>query len=1084
MIAWLVKHRAPVYLMVVCVFIFGLGTYMLLPRESNPDVKVPVVMVSTPYIGVSPKDIETLVTNPLENEMSGIKDLKKMSSTSAEGVSLITLEFVPEVVIADVLQRVRDRVNRVKPDLPGDAEDPDVREISFSDVPILIVSIGGPVDEERLKHLGEDLEDEVKQVQGVLDATLSGGRTRQIRVQVDPTRLEYYGLQFGDVLSAISAENVNIPGGNITTGDSNYLLRVPGEFSDPQQIEGVAIKRVGDRPVFVSDVATVADDFEDRSSYARMNGDSSVSLAVTKRSGANILDIADEVKALAARHQETWPEGVTYEVLGDQSKNVNDMVLDLENNIFSALILVVGVLVFFMGARNSLFVAVAIPLSMLLGFVIIYAFGMTLNMVVLFSLILALGMLVDNAIVLVENIYRHHEEGADIQTAAIEATNEVAGAVIASTATTVAAFFPLVFWTGIMGQFMGYLPKTVIIVLVSSLVIALGVLPVVTSRLLKVKGRNPDGSRKGASQVDKEDEPYRAGAPPSERVPTDEELGPVLRAYKGFLGASIRHRYISATLVFGSLIGTFVAYGALNHGTEFFPSVEPDQATVSVRAPDGTDLEATDRIMREVEAILAEEENVDTFVAETGVSGGGQDPMAGVQSATNAGRVTVDFLPHATKAKPGETPRIESTTVTIERLREKIASIVGAKITIAKMEMGPPVGPKISVEVSGKEFHQVGQMAAQVRREMSQIDGTTDLEDTYRVGRPEMRLRIDRGAAKRVGASTQAVASAVRTAVAGTEASKLRDGEDEYDILVEVAPRFKDDLQAVLGMRIPGRIDTSPDTFPVPLSAVASYELTGGSGSIRHIDQDLVITITGDVEEGFNENEVRERVQQYISKRDMPAGFQLRLGGANDEQQNAVDFLSKAFLVAIFLIALVLVTQFNSFSTPTIILGSVVLSLVGVLWGLIITGTPFGVIMTGLGVISLAGVVVNNAIVLLEYVEQLKEQGSSTREALLRAGLVRFRPVMLTAATTILGLVPMAVGISVDVRNMEIVVGSQNASWWGPMAVAVIFGLLFSTLLTLVMVPTFYSILEDFRGLPARLKSRVRGRSTAGSPAE
>ncbi|MEM1033142.1 MAG: efflux RND transporter permease subunit [Myxococcota bacterium] len=1089
MIAWLVKHRAPVYLMVVCVLIFGLGTYQLLPRESNPDVKVPVVMVATPYIGVAPKDIETLVTNPLENELSGVKDLKKMSSTSAEGVSLITLEFVPEVVIEDVLQKVRDRVNRVKPDLPADAEEPDVAEISFSDLPILILSIGGPVDEEQLKHLGEDLEDDIKQIPGVLSASLSGGRTRQIRVQVDPTRLDYYGLQFSDVLSAVSAENVNIPGGNVTTGNSNYLLRVPGEFSDPAEIAGVAIKRVGDRPVFVSDVATVVDGFEDRGTYARMNGAPSVSLAVSKRSGANILDIAEEVKAIADKHQKRWPEAVTYAVQGDQSKYVNDMVLDLENNIFSALVLVVGVLLFFMGARNSLFVAVAIPLSMLLGFVVIYVTGMTLNMVVLFSLILALGMLVDNAIVLVENIYRHHEEGADLKTAAIGATQEVAGAVIASTATTVAAFFPLVFWTGIMGQFMGFLPKTVIIVLVSSLVIALGVLPVLTSRLLRVKGRNPDGSRVGgaASSRDAGDEPYRQGAPPSSSArPVDEaSLSPVLRGYTRFLAASIRHRYISATLVFGSLVGTFVAYGALNHGTEFFPSVEPDQASITVRAPDGTDLEATDRIVRQIEAILAEEKNVDTFVAETGVSGGGQDPMSSTQALSNAGRVTVDFLPHATKAKDDETPRIESTDVTIERLRGKLAAIVGAKITIGGVEMGPPVGPKISVEVSGKDFHAVGDVAARVRRELADIEGTTDLEDNYRVGRPEMRLRIDRGAAKRVGASTQAVATTVRTAVAGTEASKLRDGEDEYDIIVEVAPQYKDDLQAVLSMRIPGRLDTSPDTFPVPLSAVASYELTGGSGSIRHIDQDLVVTVTGDVADGFNENEVRQRVQQYIADKEMPAGFGLRLGGANDEQQSAVDFLSKAFLVAIFLIALVLVTQFNSFATPIIILGAVVLSLVGVLWGLIITGTPFGVIMTGLGVISLAGVVVNNAIVLLEYVEQLKEQGLATRDALIRAGLVRFRPVMLTAATTILGLVPMAVGVSFDVRNVAIVVGSQNALWWGPMAVAVIFGLLFATILTLVMVPTFYSILDDFRGFPQRVRERLgRRRPTTPAPAE
>lgn len=1048
MISWLVQHRAPVYLSGICLFLFGLITYFALPRESNPDVKIPVVMVSTPYVGVSPEDIEALITNPLENELSGIKDLKKMTSTSAEGVSIIALEFEPEVVIEDVLQKVRDRVSRVT-EIPEEAEDTDIREISFSDFPILIITLAGPVDDVELKKHGEKLEDELSRVPGVLEAKLTGGRTRQIRVQVDPVRLQHYKLSLDDIIGAVGNENVNIPGGNVGAGDANFLVRVPGEFKDPAEIEGVAIKRIGDRPVFVRDVAQVVDGFADRETYSRMNGQPAVSIAVSKRTGANILDVADQVKSVVEEQKEKWPEGVTYAVLGDQSKHVGDMVSELENNIITALLLVVGVILFFMGFRNSMFVAVAIPFSMLLSMIIIWAAGLTLNMVVLFSLILALGMLVDNAIVLVENIYRHVEEGKSLVEASIVGTKEVALAVTASTLTTVAAFAPLLFWTGIMGQFMGYLPKTVVTVLLSSLVVAILMLPVFTSRLMKVR-RLAQGAE---------------GAP---------ARGRFLRAYRAFLELSLRRRYLVSAGLAGMLVVTFVAYGALNHGTEFFPDVEPDQATITVRGPDGTDLEATDRIVRTIEALLVEEPNIETFVAETGVSGGG-DPISGAQSATNQARITLDFLPHASKAHEGETPRSGDTFAVIERLRDKLEEIPGAEITIDKQQMGPPVGKPIAVEVSGDDFHQVGALAAKVRRGLREVEGTTDLSDNYRVGRPEMRMRIDRGAAKRVGASTRQVAGAIRTAVAGTKASTLRDGEDEYDIQVELAPAHREDLQSVMSLRIPGREDTSPDTFAVPLSAVATYELAGGSGSIRHIDQDLVVTITGDVIEGYNQNAVREKVVEYLEGYETPPGFHLRLGGADDEQKNAQEFLGNAFLVALFLIMFVLVAQFNSFMTPTVIMGSVVLSLIGVLWGLIITGTSFGIIMTGIGVISLAGVVVNNAIVLLDYVEQLRERGMPLREALLEAGVTRFRPVMLTAVTTVLGLVPMATGISVDFTQMRLVLGSQSAEWWGPMAVAVIFGLTFATVLTLVAVPTMYHIIEDVRGLGARVGARVRG---------
>ena len=455
--------------------------------------------------------------------------------------------------------------------------------------------------------------------------------------------------------------------------------------------------------------------------------------------------------------------------------------------------------------------------------------------------------------------------------------------------------------------------------------------------------------------------------------------------------------------------------------------------------------------------------------------------MAGSQAAPNQARITVDFPPHHTKAKPGDKKRIENTQTTIKRIRNRVQQIPGAVFSVNKQGMGPPVGSPIAVEVSGKSFNELGRLSATMRRELAKIAGTTDLRDDYRVGRPEMRIDIDRGAAKRVGASTQAVAGAVRNAIAGTKASALRDGADEYDIVVELDPASKSDLQAVTSLRIPGRIPTSPNTFSVPISAVAKFKLSGGSGAIRRIDQKRVVTISGDVVAGYNQNEVQKAVATRIQKEKPPSGYILRLGGANDEQRRASEFLARAFLIAVLLIGIVLVSQFNSFATPLIILGTVLLSLIGVLWGLIITKTPFGIIMTGLGVISLAGVVVNNAIVLLDYVESLRDKGADLRDALIQAGLVRFRPVMLTAVTTILGLVPMAMGINIDFRAGKFLLGGQSADWWGPMAVAVIFGLLFATLLTLVMVPTFYTIQQDTRGLAMRLLQRFRSPPTTDS---
>lgn len=1041
MIRFIIGHRAPVLLLIVITFLFGLVSYSSLPRENNPDVKIPIVMVTTPYVGVSPQDVESLVTIPIENEVSGVKDLKTITSTSAEGVSVISLEFEPEVVIMEALQRVRDKVSTARTKIPEDVEETSIQEISMSDMPIMLINLAGEADETVLKKLAEDLQKDIERLPGALRVTLSGGRTREFRVQVDPNRLNHYDIGLQDVINAIGNENINVPGGEVVGERANFLVRVPGEFEGPQEIEHVAITRRGDRPVFISDVAEVVDDFAERTTYSRMNGEPSVSLGVVKRAGANIVELAVAAKEEAARHAETWPKTVRYETLADQSRDVDIMVSELENNIILALILVVGVVLFFMGVRNSLFVAIAIPLSMLMGMMVFSLMGITLNMVVLFSLVLVLGMLVDNAIVLVENIYRHIEMGKKPFEASVQGCKEVAMPVAASTLTTVGAFAPLLAWTGIMGQFMIYLPITLVTVLLSSLVVAIVMLPVLTSLGMKAQ---PVAAEKKL-----------------------EDYGAVVQSYRAILAWSMKHRWLVAGSQVVVLIGTFMAYGVLNHGTEFFPDVEPDRATVTVRAADGTDLEETDRIVREIEAVILKEPQVKTYVAETGVVAGDFS----TSTATNEARITLNFFPHASKARPGEEIRKEDTRNVLTRLRAGVKDIVGAEIKIEKERQGPPVGKPLSIEVSSKDYSTAGEFAEKARRVIAEVPGVTGLEDNYRVGRPELRFRVDRGAAKRVGASTAEVASAVRAAVSGTKASAFRDGEDEYDIMVELAPEFRDDLQSVLSLRVPGREDMELGTFSVPISSVASYELAGGSGAINHKAQQPVVTIGGDVEEGFNQNDVQKAVMEAIDAMEHPPGLRARLGGANDEQAESQAFMMNAFMIAVFLIAIVLVAQFNHFLWPALVLGSVVLSLVGVLWGLIITGTAFGVIMTGLGVISLAGVVVNNAIVLLDYVQQLRDEGRDRDSALIEAGMTRFRPVMLTAITTILGLIPMAIGLSIDFTTMEVFWGTQSSEWWGPMAVAVIFGLAFATMLTLVAVPTFYTILDDFSALLTRVFS-------------
>jgi CzcA family heavy metal efflux pump len=1049
------KSMTSIALMIVVISL-GIASYASLPRESAPDVKIPFVMVYAPYYGTSPEDMESLVTRKLENQFKALPDLEEMTSSSSEGVTTVLLEFKPDIEMSDALQNVRDGAELAKPELPQDVRDDMViYEISSDDWPIMQVVLSGPADLTQLKRIGEDVQEELEQIKGVLAVDMTGGVDREIRVDVDPQRLRYYELALQDVIDAIALENVTLPGGEIALGTYEYQVRVPGEFEAVSDISDLVLNPAGDSPVYLHDVAEVTFGLKDRDSISRLGGRECVNLTVKKRSGENIIGIADKVKAALAELEPTLPPGTEIAIMVDQSEVIRDMVRELENNILSGLLLVIAVLFLFLGLTNSLFVGVAIPFSMLLSFIVLSALSLTLNMVVLFSLILALGMLVDNAIVIVENIYRHRTEGAGQIEAAREGTAEVGSAVVASTLTTLCAFGPLVFWPGIMGEFMKYLPITLIITLTASLLVALVFNPVLCARFMRVRVRQP-----------------------GQKPPLGDRLMEIgLRSYEPLLMWALHHRrlmFVGLVLLFGVVFGLF---GRLNAGVELFPDVEPTYAFVQIEAPSGTRIEQSDSYARQVEAEMVDVPDLHAFVTEVGA--GGDAMFGGSQSAPpHLSRLTMEFVK--------QQERSQSSAVGLEQLRARLTGFTGAKLIIEKQEEGPPTGAPVNIEVHGDDYALLGDLAQRIRDRILGIEGLVDLNDNFDRGRPEIRIRPDLDRAARYGLRTMDVASTVSTAIKGDHVSDLRVGEDEYDIVVRFAQPSRRDADSLEELTV------FYEGEQIPLSSFASIDFGSGIGAITRIDGERVVTVTAEAAAGYNGNALLSLVQEDLARMQLPPGYSITFTGESEDQEEASAFLERAFVIALMLILVVLITQFDSVTVPFVIMSSVIMSLIGVFMGLMIMRMPFGIIMTGVGVISLAGIVVNNAIVLLDYIIRLRRAGHEKFEAIVLAGKTRFRPVVLTAVTTILGLIPLTTGFSVDFGRLfsgqfsrVVIIGGESSQWWGPMGVAVIWGLAIATFLTLVMVPVMYSTIDPVLRLlfgrwmsydPASREAAVRGR--------
>lgn len=1104
------KRPLTIYVLMAIVVFAGLSTYIGLPRESFPEIKIPLILVSTSYPGTAPSDMESQVTRKIELELKGLSGLKELRSTSYDGYSLIEVEFNPEVDLDTALQKVREGVDRARPELPEEVDDPSITDIDFSRTPIMVVTLAGDFSIDRLKQIADDLKDELEAIAGVNLVRVVGGRNREVHVFADPQRLTAYGLGLADLVETIAQEHLTVPGGDVDLGRLNFLVRIPAEVQRPEDIGRFIVSVRNGRAIRVSDVAQVVYGFEEETTRARLNGREAISLTIEKRTGANIIEVARKVREKVEQRRASLPPSAELEVVADQSEDIEAMVRELENNVLSGLVLVLAVLFVAMGWRPAVIVAAAIPFSMLISFMVIAGLGYTLNMVVLFSMVLVLGMLVDNAVVTVENIYRHREMGDGAIEAARAGTSEVAMPIIASTATTLCAFAPMLVWPGIIGEFMKYLPVTLIIGLSSSLFVALVFNPTIARGLLSAprgttsKALGRETGTAPTSPTSRGLALYRrmllTALDPGPPVPFFflrnwlllgvffvglagatllllismllgfQPPGTLLAALAGLAATAFALEglaWLLSTLAlpFGRrswitdnrarvlysmgllLVVTIFAYGKLGSGTELFPEPDPRAIWVDFEFPSGTNLDAQDALVRQAEALTANTADLDDMVTNVGSTGIALEPSTG-GGASNLSRISLNLLKYH--------QRSQTSILTLEQARRALAGLTGARITLDRPQEGPPTGKPVELRLIGEDYQALAELADRLRDRLETLPGLYNVDHDYDPGYPELRVHVDREEAVRAGTNTQEVALAIRTALAGTEVAKFRTGEDEYEITVRLPPSRRRSADPIAGLSV---IDEQGQV--IPLRSLVRVEATSGPAAIRRVDLKRVITLEADVDHaaGYRDPDLRRQVAEVVEAMDTPAGVRWEFAGSNQEEEESKTFLSRAFVVALLLIGLILVTEFDSLVTPLTILVSVMLSLIGVLWGLILTGMPFGIIMTGIGVISLAGIVVNNAIVLCDFIFQQRRQGATRREAIVAAGLTRLRPVLLTAITTILGLIPLTTGINFDFFSGELLLGGESSDWWGPMGVAVIFGLAAATVLTLVVVPVTYDVL-------------------------
>ncbi|WP_323803156.1 efflux RND transporter permease subunit [Sulfitobacter litoralis] len=1000
----------------------GAYAYMSIPKESSPEIPIPIFYVSTGLDGISPQDAERLLVEPLETELSAITGLKQMTSNAGEGYASVQLEFEPGFDSEAALDKVKEGVDRAQPDLPEDATDPTVTEINTALFPILTVLMSGPVPERTLNTLSEDLSDRIEGLEGVLEVDVGGARTELLEVLIDPTVFETYNISFEELIGQINRNNRLIAAGAIENGAGRIVLKVPGLIEDVKDVMALPVKVRGDTVVTFADVATIRRTFEDPTGFARIDGQPALALEIKKRSGSNIIETVAAVRALIEETRADWPENVTVDYMQDESEQVETMLSDLEANVIAAVILVMIVIVWALGIRSALLVGLAIPGAFLAGVTALLVMGYTMNLVVLFSLILVVGMLVDGAIVTTELADRRLQEGDTPKAAYRFAAERMAWPIIASTATTLSVFFPLLFWTGTVGEFMKFLPITVILTLTASLFMALIFIPVVGGLI----GKKP---------------PQSAAA--KQALHAAENGDP--RTLKGFTGGYVRVLQFAilrpwATLIMAVtfLLASFGAYGQFGNGISFFPSVEPDFAQVQVRARDNFSIFEKDALVRKVEERLFDYDEIASVYARSG--GGNQD------AADLIGTIQIEFNEWDTRRTAAEIG---------EDIRTDMASIPGINVQVQTASSGPSAGKPINLRVRSSDPDAQAAAVENIRVAMDRIGGFTDVTDTRPLPGVEWRLAVKRSEAARFGADISTLGQAVQLLTRGITVADYR--PDDADGSVDINVRFPSQertLEELQSLRVP----TSAGL--VPISNFVTFEPAPRSGTITRVDQRRVITIEANVAPNVLVNDQVVALQAVIDGMDLPSGVEASFAGEAQDQQDSMVFLVGAFATAIFLMFVILVVQFNSFYQAFVVMSAIVFSVTGVLFGLIVTGRPFGIVMGGIGVIALAGIVVNNNIVLIDTYNDLKKMGLSPLEAALRTGAQRLRPVVLTSVTTALGLLPMVIGVNLNFFTREIVYGAPSTQWWTELSSAIAGGLVVATVLTLIVTPAMLMLGE------------------------
>lgn len=1024
--------------MMVVMILAGVSTYISIPKEADPDIDVPIFSATIILQGISPEDSERLLVKPMETELRSLEGLKELTAIAGQGYATLIGEFQIDMDLGQAGIDFREKVDKAKAELPADAEEPIVDEFNFSLFPTIIVTLSGDVPERTLFNMAKKLQNELEAIPTVLEANLSGHREELLEVLIDPTRLEAYEIDPKVLGQRLTSNNQLITAGSLDRGLGRFNVKVPGLIRKKEDVFNIPLKTSEEGDVTLKDVATIRRTFKDATSFSRFNGKPSLALSIVKRKGTNIIENNIKVREVVAKFTKDWPETVKIDFALDQSKFIFEVIGSLQASIITAILLVMIVVVATLGLRSGLLVGLSIPASFMTGFLLIGVMGMTVNMMLMFGMVLTVGILVDGAIVVVEYADRKMAEGLPRREAYILAAKRMFWPVTSSTATTLAAFLPLLFWPGVSGKFMSYLPLTVIFVLSASLITAMIFLPAIGSLFGASDAQASDielaKKLSGNKQMDYGDVPGFSGL------------------YVRMIQRLIHHPFKVLLASFLIMYGVVAVFGQVSKGVEFFVDTEPEQALIFVSARGNLSAEEELSLVKEVENIALNVKGINSVFTNTGGSGSGPELGSGATDAPldQIGQITIELSDFATR-RPGK--------IILEELRKKTKDIPGIVVEVRKREDGPPTGKAIKLEVYGTSRPEVYDVISKIDNHMrTSMEGLRNIEDTRPLPGIEWILDVDRKEAGRFGADVASVGGLIQLVTNGFLIAQYRpdNAEDEVDIRARL-PRNDRTLDGLDGLRL------RTDKGLVPIENFVTRSPAPKVNTIMRKDGNFVTTIKAAVKVGVNGNEKVKELEKWLKSETWPQGVRFRFRGADEEQKEAGEFLGKAMIGSLFIMFIILLTQFNSFYQTFLTLSTVVLSIIGVLLGMIVTGQTFSIIMTGTGVVALAGIVVNNSIVLIDTYNRLMELGISPIDASLRAAAQRLRPVLLTTVTTICGLLPMALQINLDFFNHVIQLGSITSIWWVQLSTAIIFGLGFATIITLILTPVMLAFPTIFR---------------------